>query len=318
MKNNDMRKVTIIGAGNVGATIAYTLATQGVANKIVMIDIKKEKAEGEVMDIAQGSPFFLGTEIIAGDYPDTVDSDIVIITSGAARQPGQTRLDLAQNNVNVLGSIAPQITAYAPNAIYLMVSNPVDVMTYVFHKITNIPERHIIGSGTILDTARLRSYLADHFDISQQNVHAFVFGEHGDSSFIPWSQANISCVNIEQYRHSFSEQRPISPVDQPAVERHVRSSGAEIISRKGATFYAVALAAVHICKCIFSGDDTAMTVSSMMHGEYGIDDVCLSTVKLVGRDGIKAHIPAELTESENEKLHHSAKCLRAVIDQIEY
>lgn len=318
MKNNDMRKVTIIGAGNVGATIAYTLAIEGVANEIVMIDIKKEKAEGEVMDIAQGSPFFLGTEIIAGDYPDTVDSDIVIITSGAARKPGQTRLDLAQNNVNVLGSIAPQITAYAPNAIYLMVSNPVDVMTYVFHKITNIPERHIIGSGTILDTARLRSYLADHFDISQQNVHAFVFGEHGDSSFIPWSQANISCVNIEQYRHSFSEQRPISPVDQPTVERHVRSSGAEIISRKGATFYAVALAAVHICKCIFSGDDTAMTVSSMMHGEYGIDDVCLSTVKLVGRDGIKAHIPAELTESENEKLHHSAKCLRTVIDQIEY
>ena len=318
MKNNDMRKVTIIGAGNVGATIAYTLAIEGVANEIVMIDIKKEKAEGEVMDISQGSPFFMGTEIIAGDYPDTVDSDIVIITSGAARKPGQTRLDLAQNNINVLKNIAPKITAYAPNAIYLMVSNPVDVMTYVFHKITNIPERHIIGSGTILDTARLRSHLAEHFDISQQNIHAYVFGEHGDSSFIPWSQANVSCVNIEQFRQSFGEHPVISPGDQGEVEHYVRTSGSEIIARKGATFYAVALAAVHICKCIFSGDDTALTVSSMMHGEYGIDDVCLSTIKLVGRDGIKAHILAELDEGEVEKLRHSASCLRNVIDQVEF
>ena len=318
MKKPDMRKVTVIGAGNVGATIAFTLATQGVANEIVMLDIKKEKAEGEVMDISQGSPFFNGTDIIAGDYADAVDSDIVIITSGAARKPGQTRLDLAQTNINVLKSIAPKITAYAPNAIYLMVSNPVDVMTYVFHKITNLPERHIIGSGTILDTARLRSYLADHFDISQQNVHAFVFGEHGDSSFIPWSQANISCVNIEQFRTSFGEHPVIAPVDQGDAEHYVRTSGSEIIARKGATFYAVALAAVHICKCIFSGDDTAMTVSSMMHGEYGVNDVCLSTVKLVGRDGIKAHIPAELDADEIEKLRHSANCLRTVINQIEY
>ena len=317
MKNNDMRKVTIIGAGNVGATIAYTLAIEGVANEIVMIDIKKEKAEGEVMDISQGSPFFSGTDIMVGDYADAVESDIVIITSGVARKPDQTRLDLAQTNINVLKSISAEITKYAPDAIYLIVSNPVDVMTYVFHKITNIPERHIIGSGTILDTARLRSMLAHHFDISQKNVHAFVFGEHGDSSFIPWSQANISCVNIEQYRNSGLHSN-ISPVNQAEFEHHVRTSGAEIISRKGATFYAVALAAVHICKCIFSGDETAITVSSMMHGEYGIDDVCLSTIKLVGRDGIKAHIPAELTAEEMQTLHHSAECLKNVLKQIEY
>ncbi|MBQ8356994.1 MAG: L-lactate dehydrogenase [Clostridia bacterium] len=314
-----MRKVTVIGAGNVGATIAYTLAVEGVANEIVIIDIKKDKAEGEAMDISQGAPFFSGTQVVAGDYADAVDSDIVIITSGVARKPGQTRLDLAQINVNILKSIAEQITQYAPNAIYLMVSNPVDIMTYVFHKVTNIPENHILGSGTILDTARLRSYLASHFDISKQNVHAFVFGEHGDSSFIPWSQANISCVNIENYRRFAQEQHAeIAPVDRAEVERYVRTSGSEIISRKGATFYAVAIAAVHICKCIFSGNETALTVSSMMHGEYGVDDVCLSTVALVGRNGIKAHLPAELTAEEEEKLRHSASCLKNVLNQIEF
>ena len=310
--------MTVIGAGNVGATIAYTLAVEGVANEIVMIDIKKEKAEGEVMDISQGSPFFSGTDITVGDYADAADSDIVIITSGVARKPDQTRLDLAQTNINVLKSISAKITKYAPDAIYLIVSNPVDVMTYVFHKITNIPEHHIIGSGTILDTARLRSMLAYHFDISQQNVHAFVFGEHGDSAFIPWSQTNISCVNIEQYQNSLGSHSDILPINQAELEHHVRASGAEIISRKGATYYAVALAAVHICKCIFSGDNTAVTVSSMMHGEYGVDDVCLSTVKLVGRDGIKMHIPTELTAEEIQKLHHSAKCLKGVLKQLQY
>ena len=165
-----MRKVTIIGAGNVGSTIAYTLAIENIANEVVMIDINKDKADGEAMDIAQGSPFFSGTQVYAGDYVDAADSDIVIITSGVARKPGQTRLDLAQTNVNILCSIAPQITRYAPRAIYLIVSNPVDVMTYVFHKVTDISENRIMGSGTILDTARLRSKLASEFDIDRKSV----------------------------------------------------------------------------------------------------------------------------------------------------
>jgi L-lactate dehydrogenase len=318
MREPDLRKVTIIGAGNVGATIAYAMAIEGIANRIVIIDIKKDKAEGEAMDITQGSPFFKGTRVISGDYEDAVDSDIVIITSGIARKPGQSRLDLAQTNVNILKSIAKEITRYAPNAIYLLISNPVDVLTYVFNKVTDIPESRIIGSGTILDTSRLRSYLGDHFHISRQNVHAFVFGEHGDSSFVPWSQANISCVDVDKYHKlSVANDDPVPPLDHEAAEEYVRTSGSQIISRKGATFYAVSTAAVHICKCIFSGNETAMTVSTMHHNEYGVDNVCLSTLALVGPDGVKAHIPVELTDEEIKKLQHSADCLRAVLEQIE-
>ena len=312
-----MRKITIIGAGNVGATIAYALAVQAVANDILLIDVREEKAIGEAMDIAQGSPFFPGGAYVhAGDYADAVDSDIVIITSGVARKPGQTRLELAQVNVNIMKSVAEQISRYAPNAIYLVVANPVDVMTHALHKYSNIPEKHIIGSGTILDTARLRSKIADLFDISQQNVHAHVFGEHGDSSFVPWSQATISSVNIDNYREAFAAGHTIPEIDHDEIENHVRTSGAQIIKNKGATFYAVAISAVHICKCIFSGNDTVMTVSSMMHGEYGIENLCLSILTVVGEDGIKTRLPVQLTDEELAKLHKSAAALRAVIESV--
>ena len=190
------RKVTIIGAGSVGSTIAYTLSNDDIASEIVMIDVNKEKVEGEVMDIIQGTCFRDPISIIAGDYEDAKDSDIVIITSGIARKPGQTRLELAQTNVNILKSIAPQIAAVAPNALYVIVSNPVDVMTYVFTKVSGIPENQIIGSGTILDTARLRCGISEHFEVAQKNVHAYIFGEHGDSSFVPWSCARISAVPV--------------------------------------------------------------------------------------------------------------------------
>lgn len=310
-----MRKITIIGAGNVGATIAYTLALEGVANEIVIIDIKAEKAEGEAIDIGQGGLFFReDVKITSGDYDAAANSDIVIITSGMARKPGMTRLDLAQTNINILCSIAPQITKYAPDAIYLIVSNPVDVMTYVFHKITNIPENRIIGSGNSLDTARLRYWLANNFNISQQNVHAYVFGEHGDSSYVPWSQAAICTAKVEDYYKQLKGEA----IDKAAVEEYVRRSGAEIIARKGATFYAVASATVHICKIIFSGVDTALSVSAMMHGEYGVEDVCLSTISIVGEGGIRGQIPAQLTEDEIARLQHSAKCLKDVISQITY
>lgn len=314
-----MRKVTIIGAGNVGATIAYTLAVEGFVNEVLMIDIRAEKAAGEAMDIAQGAPFYSGTRVISGDYEDAVNSDMVIITSGVGRKPGQTRLDLAQINVNILSDIAPKITKYAPNAIYLIVSNPVDVLTYVFHKITNIPANRILGSGTILDTSRVRSYLARHFDISQQNIHTHVLGEHGDSSFIPWSQAFVSTVDIEKYAELVRANGvDVPPLDREAVEEHVRSSGSQIIARKGATYYAVAVATVHICKCIFGDNDTALTVSTMLNGEYGISDVCLSLLAVVGQEGVKFRIPSALSDEELAKLHHSADCLKKVISQIKF
>ena len=314
-----MRKVTVIGAGNVGATIAYTLAVEGFVNEVLLIDIREEKASGEAMDIAQGAPFYSGTRVYSGGYADAVDSDMVIITSGMGRKPGQTRLDLAQVNVNILSDIAPQITKYAPDAIYLIVSNPVDVLTYVFHKITNIPANRIIGSGTILDTSRVRSYLAKHFDISQQNIHTHVLGEHGDSSFIPWSQASVSTVDIDKYAELVKEHGvDVPPLDREAVEEHVRSSGSQIIARKGATYYAVAVATVHICKCIFGDNDTALTVSTMLCGEYGISDVCLSLLTVVGQEGVKFRIPSHLSDEELQKLRHSADCLRKVIDQIKF
>ncbi len=314
-----MRKVTVIGAGNVGATIAYTLAVEGFVNEVLLIDIRAEKAAGEAMDIAQGAPFYSGTRVYSGDYADAEGSDMVIITSGMGRKPGQTRLDLAQINVNILCDIAPQITKYAPDAIYLIVSNPVDILTYVFHKITNIPPERILGSGTILDTSRVRSYLAKHFDISQQNIHTHVLGEHGDSSFIPWSQASVSTVDIEKYAALVKEHGvDVPPLDRAAVEEHVRSSGSQIIERKGATYYAVAVASVHICKCIFGDNDTALTVSTMMNGEYGLSDVCLSLLTVVGQEGVKFRIPSALSDEELKKLHHSADCLKKVISQIKF
>ena len=193
-------KITIIGAGSVGSTIAYTLSNEDIASEIVLIDINKKKVEGEVMDIAQGTCFRDPVSIIAGEYEDAKDSDIVIITSGIARKPGQPRIELTQTNVNILKSITPEIVKAAPNAIYIIVSNPVDIMTYVFTKISGIPENQILGSGTMLDSARLRCGLSEHLNIAQKNIHAYVFGEHGDTSFIPWSGAYVSGVSLDRQR----------------------------------------------------------------------------------------------------------------------
>lgn len=313
-----MNKISIIGTGSVGSTIAYTLTVMGLASEIVMIDINSEKALGEALDIRQGTPFCNACSVYAGDYRDAVDSDIVILTSGIARKPGQTRLELAQTNVNITKSIIPEITKYAPNAVYIIVSNPVDVLTYTFHKFSDIPESHIIGSGTILDTARLRARLSEYYDINQSNVHAYVFGEHGDSSFIPWSVANISNVPIKDCAKLITTpgiERP--ELDPEEVEQYVRKSGGRVIARKGATFYAVSVSVCHICKCLLGGLDTTMTVSTMMHGEYGIEDVCLSTLALVGNGGIRGKVNVPLTDDEVAKLRYSAETLKNVINNIE-
>ena len=313
-----MNKISIIGTGSVGSTIAYTLTVMGLASEIVMIDINSEKALGEALDIRQGTPFCNACSVYAGDYRDAVDSDIVILTSGIARKPGQTRLELAQTNVNITKSIIPEITKYAPNAVYIIVSNPVDVLTYTFHKFSDIPESHIIGSGTILDTARLRARLSEYYDINQSNVHAYVFGEHGDSSFIPWSVANISNVPIKDCARLITTpgiERP--ELDPEDVEQYVRKSGGRVIARKGATFYAVSVSVCHICKCLLGGLDTTMTVSTMMHGEYGIEDVCLSTLALVGNGGVRGKVNVPLTDDEVAKLRYSAETLKNVLHSIE-
>ena len=311
-------KITIIGAGSVGSTIAYTLANSDLASEIVLIDINREKVEGEVMDIEQGTCFRDPISITAGDYADAKDSNIVIITSGIARKPGQTRIELTQTNVNILKSITPEIVKAAPGALYVIVSNPVDILTYVFTKISGLPESQIIGSGTILDTARLRCGLSEHFRVAQKNIHAYVYGEHGDTSFIPWTGAYITGVSVDEYYEVMKKLgMEVEELDKEGMLEYVRKSGGRIISKKGATFYAVSVAVVKLCGLLLSASDSIATVTSMLHGEYGIEDVCLSTLTLVGPEGVKGKVPMRLSKSEQEKLKASADALKAVIAQIE-
>lgn len=313
-----MNKIAIIGTGSVGSTIAYTLTVMGLASEIVMIDINNEKALGEALDIRQGTPFCGACSVYAGDYRDAAGADIVILTSGIARKPGQSRLELAQTNVNITKQIIPEITKNAPDATYIIVSNPVDILTYTFVKRSGLPENRIIGSGTILDTARLRARLSEYYNINQSNVHAYVFGEHGDSSFVPWSIANISNVPIAACHDLITIPGITTPkLDPDDVEQYVRRSGGRVIARKGATFYAVSVSVCHICKCLLTGIDTTMTVSTMMHGEYGIDDVCLSTLNLIGHNGVRGKVNVQLTDEEIGKLQHSADTLHEVINSLD-
>lgn len=313
------KKVTVIGSGSVGSTIAYTLVVNAIATEVVMIDINVEKALGEALDIRQGAPFCSPVSIYAGTYVDAKDSDIVILTSGVPRKQGQSRLELAQTNVDITKSIIPEIVKHAPNAIYIIVSNPVDILTYQFYKISGLPTNKIIGSGTILDTARLRARIAEYYKISQQNVHAYVFAEHGDSSFVPWSLANISNIPIDQYSGCIADKsKIIPPLVHEEVETYMKKSGAKVIARKGATFYAVAVSVCHIVKCIFSSMSTTLTISTMMNGEYEIDDVCLSVLSIVNRKGIESKLLAPLTDEEVVLLRKSADNLKATIKSIKF
>ena len=314
-----MSKITVIGAGSVGATVANDLMIQGVASEIVLVDVNQKKAVGEALDIYQGAPFVSPAIVRPGEYEDAAGSDIVVITCGVARKPGMSRLDLAQTNVNILKDVTKNVVPVAPDAVYVIVSNPVDILTYVFTKISGLPERQVMGTGTILDTSRLQSELARRFHISPKNVHAHVYGEHGDSSFVPWSLVHIANNHIDDYKESSPDKDRIQwEGDYAQVEEFVKKSGGKIIENKGATFYAVAMSVCHICKAIFADAGTALTVSTMMHGEYGIDDVCISTLHLVDRSGVRGRIMNKLTEEENEKLKISADKLKSVIAQIQY
>ena len=308
-----MNKITVIGSGNVGSTIAYTLTVMGIASEIVMIDVNEEKSLGEALDIRQGVSFCSPASVYAGSYADAKDSDIVVITSGMARKPGQSRLDLAQANVDIIKSIADKIVPVAPNATYVIVSNPVDVLTYVFLKHTGLPEERVIGSGTVLDTARLRSRISEYYSVNQKNVHAYVLGEHGDSSFVPWSLANISNVPVENFKDAIMTKEGYPEFVLNEVEEYMRKSGSRIIQRKGATFYAVSISVCHICKCLLDGIDTTLTVSTMVNGEYGVEDVCLSLLNVVGKKGAHAKVMLPFNEEEIAKLHNSAKVLKELI-----
>lgn len=307
-------KITILGAGNVGASVAYTMAVAGTCSDIVLVDINKAKAKGEAMDIRQGVSFGHNVEVYDGTYEDAKDSDIVVVTLGLARKPGQTRLDLAQTNVNIIKEVMPQVAKYAPDAVYVVVSNPVDVLTYTILKCTNLSPSQVIGSGTALDTSRLRSCIADHVGLSPNSIHAYVFGEHGDSSFIPWSLTSIAGVTMEEY----CKDQEHADIDEEEIIQEVRSAGAEVIKRKGATFYAIAMSVNKICDSILRDAKNILTVSTLINDKYGINDVCLSLPCVIGSSGIEKEVCPKMTEGELEKLRLSAQALRNVIDQIKF
>ena len=308
------KKVTIIGAGSVGSTTAFALLTRNVASEVVLIDINTEKALGEALDIKQATPFIDNCDIYAGSYRDAVGSDVVVITSGVGRKPGQTRLELVQTNVGIIQKISTEIVKYAPNAIYILVANPVDILTYAFLKYTGLPKNQVLGTGTVLDTIRLRTRLAEIYNVNKQQVHANILGEHGDTSFAAWSTATIAGIPVDEYNASIATPYNIpTEYKREDVENYVRKSGGKIISRKGCTVYGIGMSTTHIIKALSGSAETAMTVSSLHDGEYGISDVCLSSLSLVDSTGVRSIITQKLTDDELQKLYASAQALKIVL-----
>ncbi|MBD5160076.1 MAG: L-lactate dehydrogenase [Ruminococcus sp.] len=316
MKDNKGSKISVLGAGNVGATIAYTFAVHGTCSDVVLVDINEAKAKGEAMDIRHGISFAHNIDITDGTYDDIAGSDIVVVTLGMGRKPGQSRLDLMQNNVNIIKQVMPNVAKIAPEAIYVVVSNPVDILTYAILQCTDLKPSQVIGSGTILDSARLRSDIAEKACISPKSIHAYMFGEHGDTSFVPWSTTNIGGMNMFDYWTSTG--RSIEELDTDTIEKNVRAAGGEVIKRKGATFYAIALSVNKICETIIRNANNILTVSTLTHGRYGIDDVCLSLPCIVNGHGIAGEVNPPLLEEELEKLRKSADTLKQFIAQIDF
>lgn len=310
----DIRKAAIIGCGFVGSTTAFALMQTGVFSDLVLIDANPARAEGEAMDLSHGLPFAHPMKITAGTYDDIGDCALIIITAGASQRPGETRLDLVQRNVAIFRTIIPAITQRNREAVLLIVSNPVDVLTYAALKLSGFPEHRVLGSGTVLDSARLKYLLSQHLEVDSRSVHAFVIGEHGDSEVAVWSGANVSGVSLNH----FCELR--GHFDHPAANdrlyREVRDSAYDIISRKGATYYGVAMAVTRVALSIVRDEHSVLPVSSMIHGLYGIQDLCMSIPAVVGRKGIETVLDISLNPLEQSGLLRSAETLRQTIDSL--
>ena len=306
------RKVAIIGCGFVGASIAFSLIQKGLFSEMVLIDANHDKAEGEAMDLSHGLPYLSPMEIYAGTYEGLSDCALVLITAGANQKPGETRLDLIDKNVGILKSIIPQITARPFEGMLMIVSNPVDVLTYAAMKISGYPAHRVFGSGTVLDTARLKFLLGEHLSVDSRNVHAFIIGEHGDSELAVWSGANVSGIPLDH----FCELRGYYEHDKADewIQREVRDSAYEIIRRKGATYYGVAMAVTRIAHAIVRDEHSVLPVSNLLQGQYGIDGLCMSIPAMVGRNGVEDTLEIPLSPAEREALAASAATLRQVAD----
>ena len=309
------RKVAIIGCGFVGAASAFSLMQSGLFSEMVLLDANREKAEGEALDIAHGIPFARQMKIYAGDYDDIMDAAIIVITAGANQKPEETRLDLVHKNVAIYKKIIPEISKRNYQGILLVVSNPVDILTYVALKLSGMPEKQVLGSGTVLDTARLKYELGEHLSVDSRNVHAFIIGEHGDSEVAAWSCANVSGVALDDFCEMRGHYNHREATEKIATE--VKNSAYEIISKKNATYYGIAMSVKRICEAIIRDEKYILPVSGMMHGEYGIKDIVLSMPAIVGREGVETHVPISLNEEEQSKLKASAETLKKILDELE-
>lgn len=304
------RKAAVIGCGFVGSATAFTLMQSRLFSELVLLDVNMEKADGEAKDIAHGIPFAGQMKIYAGTYDDAADAAIIIITAGANQKPGETRLDLVQKNTAIYQSIIPEIVKRDFGGILLIVSNPVDILTYVALKLSGLPENRVLGSGTVLDTARLKYALGEHLGVDSRSVHSFIIGEHGDSEIAAWSSTNVSGIPLNDFCEMRGHFNHDAAMD--AIAEKVKNSAYEIISKKQATYYGIAMSVKRICECIVRNERSILPVSAMMHGEYGLEDITLSMPAIVGIGGVETHVPIALSEEEAEKLVESAKKLKEV------
>lgn len=310
----ERRKVVIIGAGAVGVTFAYALQISGDADEIVLVDLDRKRAEGEVMDLSHGLPFTPPVEIRAGDYDECSDAQIVVITAGAKQKPGQTRLELVQTNVAICSEIVTQVVKRNSSAVVLVVSNPVDVLTYVALKVSGLPKSQVIGSGTVLDTARFKYLLSRHCRVDSRNVHAYILGEHGDSEVAAWSLTHIAGIQMDDCCRVCP--RHCGQVERAGIVEQVRNSAYHIIDAKGFTNYAVGLAMVRIVQAVLRNESSVLTVSTLLDGEFGVSDVCLGVPTVLNVRGADMIFDAPLPEDENKALQASADCIRRIIRDV--
>ena len=313
MKELNSRKVAIVGCGFVGAASAFAVMQSGLFSEMVLLDADRDKAEGEALDISHGLPFAKPMQIYAGDYHDLSDASVIVVTAGAGQKPGETRLDLVKKNVGIFRSVIPQIAQENQDAILLVVANPVDILTYVAAKLSGYPESRVFGSGTVLDTARLKYLLGEHLDVDSRSVHAFIIGEHGDSEMVAWSSANVSGIPLQKFcemRGHFDHADAMKEIGE-----EVKNSAYEIIEKKKATYYGIAMSVKRILEAIVRDEKSILPVSGLQHGNYGLSDIAISMPAIVGKDGIETHVPIQLNPEETEALKKSAETLKNVLHE---
>lgn len=307
----NFRKAVMIGCGFVGSACVFSLMQSGLFSEIAMIDADNARAEGEALDISHGIPFAKPMKIYAGNYDDIENASIIIITAGANQKPGETRLDLVHRNVEIFKSILSEIKQRDFKGILLIISNPVDILTTVAIKLSGLPENRVIGSGTVLDTARLKYAIGEHLNVDSRSVHAFIIGEHGDSEIAAYSSANVSGIPLNKFcemRGHYNHEK-----DTDEIAQTVKNSAYEIISRKKATYYGIAMSVKRICEAIVRDEKSILPISSMLHGEYGISDISLSMPAIVGKNGVETLVPIQLNEDEAKRLKESANNLQNIL-----